>query len=304
MKWGYEYLYVETNETGVVFHDENVKVLGHNSVNRKMVPYEEITSVVFNDSGGIMLRRFTLEIVFQGAKEPYKIDYVPIPGEATRKAQEEGEALKNYIEQRAIDAKKRKYAPMQTTSQKSETDSSVETLLKLKSLLDSGLISIDEFNNMKSRLFGAVEQDVKAEQKESEFTARLTVSDFIIDTGSEKFNFITDYAKGDFAWYEFCETDTTYKAIRGISTAFTYEEVYNIIRDLNPYIDKDYNFLEDELFHWSHIKSDVSETDVLVECERRVVLKLKIDDVYEYSISFYFDDDGKLRLVGYIKMKS
>ena len=54
--------------------------------------------------------------------------------------QQEGEALKKYIEEKAKKAKVSKQNP------------SVNELIKLKEMLDMGLITTEEFNNLKARL--------------------------------------------------------------------------------------------------------------------------------------------------------
>lgn len=130
----------------------------------------------------------------------------------------------------------------------------------------------------------------------------LSENDFIIDTGKEKWNFIT-YAKGENAWYEFCETDITYKTIRGININYTYTEVYNVLKNLNPNINKQYDYSKDVLYIWSHREKKDQETGVLKKCTKTLQLVLRTASNYKYSITFYFDNIDKLRLVGYIKTR-
>ena len=79
MRWGEQYLYVEANENEVVFHSETVKVFGKNDVSRESIPYSEITSVAFRNSGGLT-PTYTLSVSYQGADRPRSIGFAKLPG--------------------------------------------------------------------------------------------------------------------------------------------------------------------------------------------------------------------------------
>lgn len=289
MRWGDKYHYIEATDDEVVFYDEDVKIFGNNRINKKSVYYSDITSVEIEDTGGLT-PGISLEVRFLGSEKPYSFGFYKLPGSQATAALEEARTLKKYIEAQVIRAKEIKTV--------TNANSTVDDILKLKELLDNGLITPDEFNAMKVRLFSSVSKKISVSDR-----TMLTMKDFIIDTGKEKWNFV-DWAKGQRAWYEFCETDVTYKAARGISMASTYENVREAFKDLKAYIDNQYDYSRDRLYIWSHKEQKDAETRVLIKCNRAIKFVLKMDDGYEYSITFYFDNVNKLRLVGYIKVST
>lgn len=300
MRVGTEYLYVEANDEEVIIYSKSVKILGQNRINKKLIPYSEITSVGFTNNGGLA-PTYTLTINFKGAEKPQRVVFSCLYVKSN-----DVESLKEYIETqiKKIRGTKHMSAP------KSKAGTLTAELFKLKDLLDNDLITPDEFHAMKEQLFSSDSpNDIEAPNSSEVYkTGMLTVEDFIIDTGKEKFNFITD---DRWDYYEFCETDVTYTAARGVTIKSTYEEICDIFSDLNAYMDNQYDYSKDSLYKcFREGKSDLSEIEVLKKCNKSIkfVLETKINDniynisvINKYSITFYFDNINKLRLIGYLK---
>lgn len=319
MRWGYGNLdYVEATEDEVVFYNTDVKWIGPNGKSRKSIQYSEISSVNVVSVGGL-LPMITIEIRFRGGEKPYTMSHTPFPGNDHRKTLEAAHEFKKYVETRAKAAKQTnsasvvyaKTVPIQRStvqtqkadtytkqSKQNSTASPVEAILKLKELLDNGLITADEFAEMKEQLLNRSKPQRKPQVNVQK--KRITKDDFIIYDGSEKWNYISRYG-ADEAYFEFCENDVDYEAMRGIDVTLTFEEVLDIINDLEAFINTEYDYSEDVFYSFSKsIAHFNTELDILRECDKSIMMALTTEPTYDYFIIFYFGKDDYIRLVGYL----
>lgn len=321
MRWGTQYLYVEANNSEVIFHSETVKIFGNNDISRQSIPYSQITAVSFRSSGGLT-PTYTLEVNYLGASKPRSIGFSSIPGVSADRLQYEGESLKEYIEQRTKEVREPK-GVVYTTQPRNAT--SVQELIKLKELLDEGLISKEEFALMKSSIIskpsnksivGEKTENCTKEKKmnsnnenrethlvfdKQQFSSKkITRADFMIFDGVQKWNFISKYSAHRNTYFEFCKYDIQYVAARGLSVSSSKQDVLEAYERNKPSIDENYDYRRDMLFIISQKDSVNPEMDLLKEC-KQAIRYLMIEGEYRYSITYYFDADEIMIMVGYLK---
>lgn len=111
----------------------------------KIIPMTAIQSVQFRDGVciqfGILGGRECTQDIFAAANDENTL--MLKPGEQSEKA----EIIKNYIEERILEASKPKETPQQQSS-------AADEILKLKQLLDVGAITQEEFEAKKKELLG------------------------------------------------------------------------------------------------------------------------------------------------------
>ena len=282
MRLGNDDIYFDACAKGVFTH-----VSDEDGTSEMLIPYSDIEFVTMNDFDEMSL----LVLNFPGGKDPFILSSTFLSGNNLQRKRYDMQTFKYFVEAMI----KRDSNNKNSVSTTNET---IESLLKLKSLLDSGLITEAEFNAMKSGLM-ANANSVKPEPLSMD-GGNIGKCDFDIDDGTQTWNFIDTYEKAKRAWYEFCFSDTDYISARGLAISSSYNDILNAFDDVEPYIDNDYDYTQDDLYIWSHLDNKFRETRTLIFCDKVVRYMLKGDDGYNYILSFYFSDN-KLKVVGYIK---